>query len=340
MIRSTIQQPQAQSTPQQDLARLAQIDAELKGPLRGGRNRSTLEQEAATIQRRVGALSEQQRSENAQLQFQANLQRQRAEDLERQNRAQQESTAEITAPLPTVTLERLGTAEEQAQRAQLARQLMTQQQAAQRQLAQAQARAGVRGGGAAAQQARLARQLEAERSAQEEAGFLTRRQFNIQQQQRQQFANVASELARRNLMASLRGAQLQSEAAKEFGRQQIAAAGGGGGLTVICTELAKQGYLSEVTMQADKTFGQVMLVTNPEVMIGYWKLASPVVFLMQKSKVITYLVSLVAKPWAKQMAYEVGVAPKGNLLGKAVMTVGIRFCRMLGKRALKYAATN
>jgi hypothetical protein len=218
---------------------------------------------------------------------------------------------------------------------------MSQQQAAQRQLAQAQARAGVRGGGAAAQQARLARQLEAERSAQEEAGFLTRRQFNLQQQQRQEFANVATELARRNLMASLRGAQLQSEAAKEFGRQQIAAAGGGGGgLTVICTELAKQGYLSEVTMQADKTFGQVMLVTNPEVMIGYWKLASPIVFLMQKSKVITYLVSLVAKPWAKQMAYEVGVASKGNLLGKAVMTVGIRFCRMLGKRALKYAATN
>jgi hypothetical protein len=335
----TGQRPPAQSTPQQDLARLAQIDAELKGPLRGGTNRSALEREAATIQSRVGALSEQQRSENAQLQFQANLQRQRAEDLERQNRAQQESTAGITENLPPVTLQQLGGAEEQAQRAQLARQLMSQQQAAQRQLAQAQARAGVRGGGAAAQQARLARQLEAERSAQEEAGFLTRRQFNIQQAQREQFANVATELARRNLMASLRGAQLQSEAAKEFGRQQIAAAGGGGG-TVICTELAKQGYLSEVTMQADKTFGQVMLVTNPEVMIGYWKLASPIVFLMKKSKVITYLVSLIAKPWAKQMAYEVGVASKGNLLGKAVMTVGIRFCRMLGKRALKYAATN
>lgn len=256
----------------------------------------------------------------------------------RQQMEQRTPESEITAPLPPIKLIELGTAEEQAQRAQLARQLMAQQQAAQRQLAQAQARAGVRGGGAAAQQARLARQLEAERSAQEEAGFLARRQFNIQQQQRQQFADVASELARRNLMASLRGAQLQSEAAKEFGRQQIAAASGGG--TVICTELAKQGYLSEVTMQADKTFGQVMLITNPEVMIGYWRFASPIVLLMQKSKVITYLVSLVAKPWAKQMAYEVGVAPKGNLLGKAVMTVGIRFCRMLGKRALKYAATN
>jgi hypothetical protein len=255
---------------------------------------------------------------------------------------QRKKEAEITAALPQVSLERLGSAEEQAQRAQLARQLMIQQQEAQRQLAQAQARSGVRGGGAAAQQARLAQQLEAQRGAQEEARFLQQRQFNIQQAQREQFANVASELARRNLMASLRGAQLQSEAAREFGRQQVAAAQqqGGGGLTVICTELAKHGYLSEVTMQADKTFGQVMLVTCPEVMIGYWKFAAPIVALMQRSKIATWAVSIIAKPWAKQMAYEVGVAPKGNLFGKFIMSVGIPFCRMIGKRALKYAAAN
>ena len=333
-------------TLQQDMDRLSAIDVELKDPKTRMRldYSSRLQQEAADIQRRVGNISPEQRSANAQAQFDLNLARQQAETARRQLEAQQAqlaNTAQITGRLPEVTLERLGTAEEQAQRAQLARQLMSQQQAAQRQLAQAQARAGVRGGGAAAQQARLARQLEAERSQQEEAGFLQRRQFNLQQAQREQFANVASELARRNLMASLRGAQMQSEAAKEFGRQQIAAAqAGGGGLTVICTELAKHGYLSEVTMQADKTFGQVMLITCPEVMIGYWKLAAPIVFLMKKSKTVTWAVSLIAKPWAKQMAYEVGVSAKGNLFGKFIMSVGIPFCRMIGKRALKYAATN
>lgn len=262
--------PPTTPTPQQDLARLAQIDAELKGPSRGGTNRSTLEREAFDIQRRVGALSEQQRSENVQAQFQANLQRQRAEDLERQIRAQQESTAGITENLPRVTLQQLGGAEEQAQRAQLARQLMSQQQAAQRQLAQAQARAGVRGGGAAAQQARLARQLEAERSAQEEAGFLTRRQFNLQQAQREQFANVATELARRNLMASLRGAQLQSEAAKEFGRQQIAAAqGGGGGCCVIA--MVVHGGLTQSVSAAEANDIVLLSKTNPSIISTRYK---------------------------------------------------------------------
>jgi hypothetical protein len=334
-------------TLQQDMERLSAIDLELKNPRTrlSAPYQSRLAREAQEIQRRVGSISPEQRSQNAQSQFNLNLARQQAETAQRQlqaQRSQMEDTSQITERLPEITLERLGTAEEQAQRAQLARQLMAQQQEAQRQLSQAQARAGIRGGGAAAQQARLAQQLEAQRAQQEEAGFLQRRQFNIQQGQRQEFARVASELARRNLMASLRGAQLQSEAAKEFGRQQVAAAqaSGGGGLTVICTELAKHGYLSEVTMQADKTFGQVMLVTCPEVMVGYWKFAAPIVALMQRSKIATWAVSLIAKPWAKQMAYEVGVAPKGNLFGKFIMSVGIPFCRMIGKRALKYAAAN
>lgn len=187
----------------------------------------------------------------------------------RQQMEQRTPESEITAPLPPIKLIELGTAEEQAQRAQLARQLMAQQQAAQRQLAQAQARAGVRGGGAAAQQARLARQLEAERSAQEEAGFLARRQFNIQQQQRQQFADVASELARRNLMASLRGAQLQSEAAKEFGRQQIAAAQGGGGCCVIA--MVVHGGLTQSVSAAEA--GDIVLLskTNPSIISTRYK---------------------------------------------------------------------
>lgn len=246
-------------TLQQDMDRLSAIDVELKDPKTRMRldYSSRLQQEAADIQRRVGNISPEQRSANAQAQFDLNLARQQAETARRQLEAQQAqlaNTAQITERLPEVTLERLGTAEEQAQRAQLARQLMSQQQAAQRQLAQAQARGGIRGGGAAAQQARLARQLEAERSQQEEAGFLQRRQFNLQQAQREQFAKVASELARRNLMASLRGAEMQSEAAKEFGRQQIAAAqaSGGGGCCAIAVVIKAGLFPSITAVQANE----------------------------------------------------------------------------------------
>jgi hypothetical protein len=121
-------------------------------------------------------------------------------------------------------LERLGGAEEQAQRAQLARELMAQQQAGQRQLLTQQAKQGVRGGAAAAQQSRLQQQIAAQRAAQEEQGFLGRRMFNIEQAQKEKFAEVSSELARRQLAASLLGQEAQVRASERFGQQQIAAA--------------------------------------------------------------------------------------------------------------------
>lgn len=139
----------------------------------------------------------------------------------------EEQRQQILAPLPAVTLERLGGAEEQTQRSQLARELMAQQQAGQRQLLAQQAKQGVRGGAATAQQSRLAQQIAAQRAAQEEQGFLQRRMFNIEQAQREQFAGTASELARRQLAASLLGQEMQARAAERFGQQQIAAAQAG-----------------------------------------------------------------------------------------------------------------
>lgn len=136
----------------------------------------------------------------------------------------EEQRQQILAPLPEIKLERLGGAEEQAQRAQLARELMAQQQAGQRQLLAQQAKQGVRGGAASAQQSRLAQQIAAQRAAQEEQGFLQRRMFNLEQAQKQQFAETASELAKRQLAASLLGQEMQARAAERFGAQQIAAA--------------------------------------------------------------------------------------------------------------------
>ena len=263
----------------------------------------------------------------------AELQRQ-IQQMQELARLQREDTAQITAPLPRVTTERLGGAEEQAQRSMLARQLMGQQQAAQRQLASQQARAGVRGGAAAAQQARLARQLEAERSAQEEAGFLGRRQFNIQQAQREQFANLAAELAQRQIQAGLRGQALQAQAAREYGQAQIQAAQQGG--KVICAELGRQGYLDARTMAADAEFGRMMYLTEPEVMRGYWTLALPIVGLMRRSKAITWVVSLIAKPWAMNMAYMMGEAETGSFVGKVIHTLGKPICRAFGKKAVVY----
>lgn len=254
-----------------------------------------------------------------------------------QEEARRQSTAEITSDLPPVTLERFGSTEEQAQRAVLARQLMTQQQAAQRQLAQQQARAGIRGGAATAQQARFAKQLEAERSQQEEAGFMGRRQFNIQQGQQEQFARVASELAKRQLLSSLRGQDLSLQAAKEYGQKQVEAARAQG--KIICTELHRQGLLENDVMAADQDFGRLVSKYEPNVMAGYIILATPIVKLMRKSKLFTKMVALIARPWAHHMAYRMSVKEHDNAFGRIVMDLGIPFCRFIGERK-KHAAAN
>jgi len=261
----------------------------------------------------------------------------RARELEAQlntMRQQQTEREQIVGNLPTVTLERMGGAEEQAQRAQLARELMAQQQAGQRQLAAQQARTGVRGGAAGAQQSRLAQQISAQQRGAEEQRFMAQQQFNREQAQKEQFANVATSLAGRQLLAALRGQDVGAKSAERYGESQVRAAQQGG--KVICAELGRQGYLDEATLAADAAFGKMVWDTDRELMLGYWRLALPIVALMKVSKVVTFIVSLIAKPWAKHMAFEMGVAEKDNLFGKLVMFLGKPVCRLAAKRVKVY----
>jgi hypothetical protein len=126
--------------------------------------------------------------------------------------------------MPTVQLQRMATEQAQAQRAQLARELMAEQQAGQRQLLAQQARSGVRGGAAVAQQAQLAARLAAQRAAQEEQGLLGRQMFDIEQSQKEQFANLANELARRQLLVAAAGQERGTKAATELANAQKLAA--------------------------------------------------------------------------------------------------------------------
>lgn len=121
-------------------------------------------------------------------------------------------------------LGRLGSAEEQAQRQKLARDLMIEQQQAQRQLAAQQARSGIRGGAATAQQARLAQQIQQQRAVGEEQGLLQRTMFNIEQAQKERFSKLAQDIAMKQIAASLEG-QKAMAAAAERGAQIAAQAG-------------------------------------------------------------------------------------------------------------------
>ena len=106
---------------------------------------------------------------------------------------------------------------------------------------------------------------------------------------------------------------------------------GGFRATVICTELHRQGLMSDEIREADERFGRIISATSPETMLGYHYWAIPIVNLMQKSRLFTKIVWAVARPWAYHMAYEMGSLERDNLLGKVLMKVGAFISRTIGK---------
>jgi hypothetical protein len=110
---------------------------------------------------------------------------------------------------------------------------------------------------------------------------------------------------------------------------------GGGGMSVICTELNRQGILSDELYKADGIWFDSFKLDNLDVVSGYHYWAIPVVNVMKKSKLVTKFISLVAIPWAEDMAYQVGKRKSGNLFGRFVMNIGIPICRAIGRAKLE-----
>jgi hypothetical protein len=98
--------------------------------------------------------------------------------------------------------------------------------------------------------------------------------------------------------------------------------------TVICTELHYQGLLSDDVYVADGEYGRIQ---DRYLLYGYRFLAVPLVRKMRQYSLLTKAVSLFAIPWAKQMAFEMGVGSKGSLFGKILMIVLYPPVRLIGK---------
>lgn len=99
------------------------------------------------------------------------------------------------------------------------------------------------------------------------------------------------------------------------------------GGTVICTELHRQGILNNETYLADSAYGNML---PREVLIGYQSWAIPLTKLMRKSILLTHVVSWIAIPWAKEMAYRMEVRQHGHIIGKVVNFIGIPLCGLIG----------
>ena len=102
------------------------------------------------------------------------------------------------------------------------------------------------------------------------------------------------------------------------------------GGTVICTELNRQGLLSDDIYMVESMFGQTL---PPECMDGYHSWAVPVVRSMRRSKVITYIVYCLTYHVIKEMAHRIEPDRPTSLIGSFVLKVGIPFCAFIGRKA-------
>lgn len=97
------------------------------------------------------------------------------------------------------------------------------------------------------------------------------------------------------------------------------------GMSVICTELYKQGYMDLELYMIDTHYGVSMGIRKPHVIVGYHFWGRPVAKLMAKSPIFAKLISIPAMAWARNMAGD------KNLLGAFISFVGEPICGIIGK---------
>lgn len=98
-----------------------------------------------------------------------------------------------------------------------------------------------------------------------------------------------------------------------------------GGMSVICTELHRQGIMPTELYLIDTHFGVALSIRNPDLMIGYHWFGVPLAGKMKESKLLTKLLTPPAMAWANH------IAGRKNLLGAIIFNLGVPVCTLLGK---------
>jgi hypothetical protein len=110
--------------------------------------------------------------------------------------------------------------------------------------------------------------------------------------------------------------------------QLPSAPSGGGGITVICTELHRQGIMSPEIYKKDAEYGASLPL---EVMAGYSFWATPIASKMKTSPLLTSIVKIPAMKWAKHIA---GV--EKSLFGYACQYIAEPVCGLIGTILFKF----
>lgn len=102
--------------------------------------------------------------------------------------------------------------------------------------------------------------------------------------------------------------------------------------TVICTELSRQGYIPKEILEYEHIYRLKHI--DHVAYTGYRKLADPIIPLMQKSKIVTWLILPFGKGVAYEMAHRANPEIKGSWLGCFILKHGLPICRWIVRRKL------
>jgi hypothetical protein len=103
---------------------------------------------------------------------------------------------------------------------------------------------------------------------------------------------------------------------------------------VICTWLRNHGLFSAQDLAIDTEFSIQYLSDNTK--IGYWLWACPLVEYMDKTyrtnndSLLIKVIKTIAQARANEVAYQMGIRDKGDMLGKLVRWIGESTCYVLG----------
>ena len=110
------------------------------------------------------------------------------------------------------------------------------------------------------------------------------------------------------------------------------------GMSVMCTLMREYGYLEDDVFTADTLFGNLLLQTNPEIIVGYHAWAKPLTAFLRNNAIYIPLFAYIVQAWAYEMAEEFGIIKNRStfkrLVGKIVMNVGKPVCGFIGKTIL------
>jgi hypothetical protein len=144
--------------------------------------------------------------------------------------------------------------------------------------------------------------------------------FDLQQAAKEKSIQLATATTFGQLGASERGAKLQAEAISNQ-----STGGSSGGITVVCTELHRQGLIPTEIWNKNTDFGKELYRTNPYAFKGYLSWGVSVSKLMRNSKLATTILAPVMKQWIYN------IAGKETILNTIVKETLFTFSKLCGK---------